>query len=75
MLFENLAQEDLGEQVGRIDLSRNQLDRHDPRAAHLAHIEQLPVDVPRVLRGRTPMAQGVCPFVVPVAAAMGPSRR
>eukprot|EP00966_Prymnesium_polylepis_P195777 4537553-Prymnesium_polylepis.1 len=45
MLFERLARQDLREDVGRVDLSRYQLDCHGARAAHLAHIEELAVDV------------------------------
>ena len=60
MLLECLARQDLGEDVGRVDRSRDEPDGHDACAAHLPHLEDLAVDVTRVLRRREAMTEIVC---------------
>ena len=49
VLLERLPCKDLREQVGRVGLAGDVAHVHHARAAELAHLEQLPVDVARVL--------------------------
>ena len=64
MLLERLPLEHLGEQVRRILCRLQVLHRDQAGAAQLAHFVQLALDVPRVLRGRVPVAKVVRPLVV-----------
>ena len=62
--LEELPREDLGEDIRRVDLGRNMRDRHDAGAAHLAHLEELTIDVARVLSRGEAMAKVVSALVV-----------
>ena len=77
MSLEDLSREDLGEDVrraGLINLRRYQLDRHHAGATQLTHLEELLIDVSRILRRREAVAEVVCPLLS-VPTEMGPSRR
>ena len=56
--------EDLREQVRRIVVRRHVADDDLARAAHLPHLEELAIDVARVLRGRESVAKVVGALVV-----------
>ena len=64
MLLEQLPREDLGEYVRRVVVSGHVSHADAPSAAQLAHLEQLPVDVPRVLSRGEAMAEIIRPLVV-----------
>ena len=49
VLLKHLAREDLSKDISRVDRRRHQLDGHDAGSTHLAHFEQLTIDMPRVL--------------------------
>ena len=64
MLLEGLLGQNLGEQVGRVGLTRDVLDGNTLGATELAHLEQLTVDVTRVLSRCELMAQVISGFAV-----------
>ena len=64
MLFEELTSEDLGEDVRRVVVCRHVAYANLSGAALLSHLEQLTVDVPRVLRGSETVTEIVRPFVI-----------
>ena len=57
MLFEDLAAEDFRKEGGRILVGRDVLHGDDFGTAQFAHLKQLAVDVPRVLRGGKAMTK------------------
>ena len=64
VLLKLVTAEDLGEQIGRVVLGRYLLDDDDAGAAQLAHLEQLAIDVPCVLRRREAMTQVVSSLII-----------
>ena len=56
VLFEDLSCQYLGEQVGRIELSRDVANVHHTESPELTHLEHFPVHVTRVRRGSVPVA-------------------
>ena len=64
MLLERLPLENFGEQVRGILVGRDVLHLNDAGAPHLAQLEELAVDVARVLRARVLVAQLVGALVV-----------
>ena len=64
MLLEGLLGQNLGKQVGRVGLTRDVLDDNTLGATELAHLEQLTVDVTRVLGRREPMTQVISGFAI-----------
>ena len=57
MLLERLPREDLGEQVRRVVRSADVLHVDEAQPAQLPHLEELAVDVPRILRRGEAVAQ------------------
>ena len=57
MALEHLLGQDLGEQVGRIHFTWQVANMHLTSTTQLAHLEQLAVDVARVLSSCEAMAQ------------------
>jgi len=66
VLLERLLVEDLGEEVGRVLGGGHVRDGHDAEAAELAHLEELAVDVARVLSRVEAVAEVVGGLVVGV---------
>ena len=62
--LKGLPVQDLRKEVRGVGVRVQVLDRHHARAAHLPQLEQLAVDVPRVLCRCVPMAKVVSSFVV-----------
>ena len=65
VLLKRLTIEYLGEEVGSVVVRWDVLDGHTAGAAQLAHLEELPVDVSRMLRrgvavAEAPRARVVC---------------
>ena len=59
VLLKGLARQDLREEVRGVVVGRDVLDGHDPSASQLAHLVELAVDVPRVLRAGEAVAEVV----------------
>ena len=66
MLLEHLTSQDLGEEVSWVGLARHVVHLHNTGTAQLAHLEQLTLHVPRVLRCGEPVAQVVSGLTVGV---------
>eukprot|EP00964_Phaeocystis_antarctica_P134590 scaffold98853_cov39-Phaeocystis_antarctica.AAC.1 len=64
MLLEELTREDFGKDVRRVVACRHVAYANLSGAALLSHLEQLTVDVPRVLRGSETVAEIVRPFAI-----------
>ena len=64
VLLEDLATQDLGEEVGRILVGRDVLHVGEAGPSKLPHLEELAIHVSRVLRGSVPVAKVICSLTV-----------
>ena len=64
VLLEGLPVQDLREEIGRVGIGRQVLDGHDAGPAHFAHLEELAIDVARMLRRGVAVTKVVSAFVV-----------
>ena len=64
MLLKNLPAQDLGEQVSRVSLARDMLDNYHACTTKFAHLEQLAIDMTRVLGCSITVAEIERPLVV-----------